>query len=206
MAPPSRVIDVADLDGNDPLLRSDAVSRFVKRHAYATTKARCHNNPILVHPPPWSATSGAPRSLGQAPARRPAELASENGENGSETEESAAAEALHERNAGHVTVLYGQGARSIKKRSLSRQLPACLVPWRPLATTDACPPGLGVPEVDACPICLDALPPQGGTGDGGGGITVVAIRACGHVFCRSCIVRALEHKAACPMCRTPCVF
>lgn len=45
-------------------------------------------------------------------------------------------------------------------------------------------------EVDVCPICMDV--PK---------TTNVAITACGHKFCMSCLLSSLKQKNTCPSCR-----
>lgn len=47
------------------------------------------------------------------------------------------------------------------------------------------------PEVDICPVCLNVP-----------GIKNVAITACGHKFCTSCLLSSLNKKNTCPICRT----
>lgn len=46
------------------------------------------------------------------------------------------------------------------------------------------------PEVDVCPICMEVP-----------GTTNVAITACGHRFCMSCLLSSLKTKNTCPTCR-----
>lgn len=54
-------------------------------------------------------------------------------------------------------------------------------------STSAVPPSV-LYESDDCPICLDP-------------VTVATTISCGHVFCKACIVAALDVKQCCPMCR-----
>lgn len=46
------------------------------------------------------------------------------------------------------------------------------------------------PEVDVCPICMEVP-----------GTKNVAITACGHKFCMSCLLSSLKTKNTCPTCR-----
>jgi len=46
------------------------------------------------------------------------------------------------------------------------------------------------PEVDVCPVCMEVPGP-----------TNVAITACGHKFCMSCLLKSLKTKNTCPTCR-----
>ena len=46
------------------------------------------------------------------------------------------------------------------------------------------------PEVDVCPVCMEAP-----------GTTNVAITACGHKFCMSCLLSSLKTRNTCPTCR-----
>jgi len=46
------------------------------------------------------------------------------------------------------------------------------------------------PEVDVCPVCMEVP-----------GTTNVAITACGHKFCMSCLLSSLRKKNTCPTCR-----
>lgn len=45
-------------------------------------------------------------------------------------------------------------------------------------------------EVDVCPVCMEVPGP-----------TNVAITACGHKFCMSCLLKSLKTKNTCPTCR-----
>lgn len=45
-------------------------------------------------------------------------------------------------------------------------------------------------EVDVCPVCMEVP-----------GTTNVAITACGHKFCMSCLLSSLKKKNTCPTCR-----
>lgn len=46
------------------------------------------------------------------------------------------------------------------------------------------------PEVDVCPVCMEVP-----------GTKNVAITACGHKFCMSCLLSSLKTKNTCPTCR-----
>ena len=46
------------------------------------------------------------------------------------------------------------------------------------------------PEVDVCPICMEVP-----------GAKNIAITACGHKFCMSCLLSSLKKKNTCPTCR-----
>jgi len=46
------------------------------------------------------------------------------------------------------------------------------------------------PEVDVCPICMEVP-----------GTKNLAITACGHKFCMSCLLSSLRKKNTCPTCR-----
>ena len=46
------------------------------------------------------------------------------------------------------------------------------------------------PEVDVCPICMEVP-----------GTKNVAVTACGHKFCMSCLLSSLKTKNRCPTCR-----
>jgi len=48
------------------------------------------------------------------------------------------------------------------------------------------------PEVDVCPVCMEVP-----------GTTNVAITACGHKFCMSCLLSSLKTRNTCPTCRSP---
>jgi Zinc finger, C3HC4 type (RING finger) len=46
------------------------------------------------------------------------------------------------------------------------------------------------PEVDLCPVCMEVPGPKN-----------VAVTACGHKFCMSCLLSSLKKKNTCPTCR-----
>ena len=51
-------------------------------------------------------------------------------------------------------------------------------------------PVAAAPEVDVCPVCMEVP-----------GHTNVAITACGHKFCTSCLLSSLKTRNTCPTCR-----
>lgn len=52
------------------------------------------------------------------------------------------------------------------------------------------------PSAPNCVVCLGPLD--------FGGVVKLATTKCGHVFCRGCIIKWIEQRYACPVCRKPC--